>query len=99
MHFFGEAEPCKAIFRESFVKTDRAVQSGADLEYFAEDSTFFADAKGAGFTSWVDPQSYIGHVGEKVFKTRLDDRWEIAETPEDVAAEGKILEARLAAED
>jgi hypothetical protein len=38
-------------------------------------------------------------VGEKVFKTRLDDRWEIAETPEDVAAEGKILEARLAAED
>jgi hypothetical protein len=94
LHFIGEAEPCKAIFRESFVRTERAINAGADMEYFAEDSTFFADVKRLGFTSWIDPKSHIGHVGEKIFKASLDERWELKETPEDVSAQDRIDGAR-----
>jgi hypothetical protein len=94
MHFIGEAEPCKAIFRESFVKTDRATAAGADVEYFAEDSTFFADCKRLGFTSWVDPKSYIGHVGDKVYRASLEERWEMKATPDDVRSQQNVQEAR-----
>jgi hypothetical protein len=94
MLFIGEAEPCKAIFRESFVETDRATAAGADLEYFAEDSTFFADVKRLGFTSWVDPKSYIGHVGDKVYRASLEERWEMKQTPDDARSQHQVEEAR-----
>lgn len=94
MLFIGEAEPCKAIFRESFVETDRATAAGAELEYFAEDSTFFADVKQLGFTSWVDPKSYLGHVGEKVYRASLEERWEMKQTAEDERSQKQVEEAR-----
>jgi hypothetical protein len=77
--YFGENEPCQAVFRESFVKSEIAKLANVDYEYYAEDSTFFVDVEGHGFTSWIDPKSNVGHVGEKTYRGNLEDLWEVAD--------------------
>src|SRR5262245_33351243 len=74
---YGETEPCAAIFRENFIKSETASRAGADYEYYSEDSTFFYDAEKMGFTSWIDPKSNLGHVGAKTYRAKLTDLWEV----------------------
>jgi hypothetical protein len=76
--WYGEVEPCAAIFRESFVPSETATRGGAEFEYYSEDSTFFVDVEKAGFTSWIDPKSNLGHVGAKTYRASVDDLWEVA---------------------
>jgi hypothetical protein len=66
--WFGENIPCKQIFDERIAKTQKAIDEGAEYEFVAEDTGFFAKVASLGYDCWLDPTIDIGHVGQKVYR-------------------------------
>ena len=73
MIFYGEDEPCKELFREGIVETERAKKAGAEKEFVAEDAEFIGRAAKLGFQPWIDSSIELGHVGEKIYYGTLKD--------------------------